>query len=93
MITINTGISVEKQCREPKHPLNEVKNAKEIFDLNITTKVYSNSPDFVQTLSMLCDKHNREYELILDGENVGHDLNKVFSDFNKSLDLQNELIN
>lgn len=91
-IRVYSGESAEKFCREQRHPLNEVKRARDIIDLNLKESVcYSNSPDFVSTIYNYGKKKNYEVELFLNNKSLNDDIDELFKDFNRSIDLQDEL--
>lgn len=88
-IKIHSGLSIEIDD-SPRHPINAVLKAKEIID-NLTSDIelYSNHPDFVSALH-----YYGEYK----GHTVIHYLNnqlsnleEVFEDFNKALEMIGDL--
>ena len=91
LIRVFCGISVEDKCRQQLHPLNEVKNAKEIVDLNKSIDCYSNSSDFVSTVKYYGLEKGVKTEFYIDGKSCDDDIEPVFENFNKSFDLMNEL--
>lgn len=91
LIRVFCGISIEDKCEKQLHPLNEVKKAQKIIDLNKSMDFYSNSPDFVSAIKYLCKEKNISCEFFLNGESTGNDIEPIFENFNKSFDLLNEL--
>ena len=91
LIRVFCGISVEDKCRQQLHPLNEVKKAKEIVDLNKSIDCYSNSSDFVSTIKYYGLEKGVKTEFYIDGKSCDDDIEPVFENFNKSFDLMNEL--
>jgi hypothetical protein len=90
-ITIHTGQSVEDLTGRERHPVNAVKLAKYIFYTS-TKKIltlHSNSPDFIKAMSALAEKNHIPIEFFVNG--VKGDIEKVFENFNRSLDLINEI--
>ena len=85
LIRVFCGISVEDKCRQQLHPLNEVKNAKEIVDLNKSIDCYSNSSDFVSTVKYYGLEKGVKTEFYIDGKSCDDDIEPVFENFNKSL--------
>ena len=92
LIRVYSGESIEDKCRTQKHPLNEVKRAKEIIDLNKSIDCYSNSPDFVSTIKYLSDKYSITSEFFLNGESFGNDIEPIFEDFNRAFTLMDSII-
>ena len=90
-IRIFCGVSIEDKCRHQLHPLNEVIQAQKSLSLNKSIDFYSNSPDFVSAIKYLCQEKNINCEFFLNGESTGNDIEPIFENFNKSLDLLNEL--
>jgi len=90
-IKVFCGISIEDKCRHQLHPVNEVKRAKEIIDLNKSIDCYSNSPDFVWGIRYYGLEKGIKTEFYLDGISCGDDINIVFENFNKSFELMNEI--
>lgn len=94
-IKVYCGVTVENKCDIQRHPLNEVKRANDII-LNIKDNTeyvfYSNSSDFVSTIKYLSDKYEIETEFFLNDISTGNDIEEIFDDFNKSIDLLDELI-
>ena len=96
LIHVYCGESVEYECEHQKHPVNEVKRAKEIIDSIIESKksvyCHSNSPDFVSAIKYLSEKHSIESKFFLNGECFDSDIEPIFEDFNKSFTLLDALI-
>lgn len=90
-IRVFCGVSIENKCRHQLHPLNEVIRAQKSLSLNKSMDFYSNSPDFVSAIKYLCQEKGINCEFFLNGESIGSDIEPLFKDFNKSLDLLNEL--
>ena len=91
LIRVFCGISVEGKCGQQFHPLNEVKKAKEIVDLNKSIDCYSNSPDFISTVKYYGLEKGVKTEFYIDSKSCGEDIEPVFENFNKSFDLIDEL--
>jgi len=91
LIRVFCGISVENKCGYQLHPLNEVKRAKEIVDRNTSIDCYSNSTDFVSAIKYYGLEKGIKTEFYLDGKSCGEDIESIFENFNKSIDLLNEL--
>lgn len=92
LIRVYCGESIEDKCDAQKHPLTEVKRAKEIVDAKKSVDCYSNSPDFVSAIKYLsADSVNSEF--FLNGKSFGNDIEPIFEDFNKSFGLLDRYIN
>ena len=90
-ITVHSGINIEGKCNNQMHPLNEVKNALRLINLNRSFELYSNSPDFIMAIKYIGQERGITTEFILDGVSYGNDIEPTFKSFNQSLDLLNEL--
>jgi hypothetical protein len=84
---IYAGTSIEDKCRKQLHPFSEVLKAKSIIDSKENIMTYSNSPDFISTIKHYGEKIGYECEFFLDGKSFGNDIEPLFEDFNKALDL------
>lgn len=91
-IKVYCGKTIEDMCHSQLHPLNEVKLAQSIIELNKSTITYSNCPDFVSSMKYICEKKGIKVEFFLDGKSLGDDINPIFEDFNKSFDYLSELL-
>jgi len=87
IIKVYCGLTVESLCRQQLRPLNEVKAAKSIIDLNKSMVAYSNSPDFVAAIRNYAKEKGVKTEFFLDGVSCDNNIDPIFEDFNKSLDL------
>ena len=91
-LTIHTGRTVENITGKELHPVNAVLLAKKIFDTTIKSDknlvFHTNSTDFVSAISALAEANRVPIEYYIDG--VKGDIEKVFEDFNKALDIINE---
>ena len=90
-IRVFCGVSIESNCRNQLHPLNEVIQAQKLLSLNKSMDFYSNSPDFVSAVKYLCQEKNINCEFFLNGESTGNNIEPIFEDFNKAFDFLNEL--
>lgn len=89
-IIVYTGETIEHYCLS-RHPVSEVKKAKEIIDLNKSNICYSNYSDFIAAIKYLAEQENIEVEFFLNGKSVGSDIEPIFEDLNRSYDLIKEL--
>ncbi len=89
-IKIYCGKSIQNKCGMQLHPIQEVENAKILIDSNKDEMAYSNNPDFVSAIKYIGKKQNVETEFFLDGISCGDDIEPIFADFNKALDMINE---
>lgn len=91
-IKVYCGESIEDKCRQQLHPLNEVKRANEIIELAKDGMIcYSNHPDFVSAMKYIGEKQGIEVEFFLNGVSCGNNIDPIFEDFNKALDMINKL--
>ena len=90
-VTVYSGESVEDKCGPQVHPANEVKNALKVVTSDEDEVVYSNHPDFVMAVKYIGIREKVETEFFLDGVSHGDDIEPIFKDFNRSIDLINEL--
>ncbi len=91
-IEVYTGETIEYYCIS-RHPVSEVKKAKDVIDSNKSTKCYSNSSDFISSIKYLAEQNNIEIEFFLNNISVGSDIEPIFADLNRSFDLMKSLIN
>ena len=91
LIRVFCGISIEDNCEKQLHPLNEVKKAKKIIDLNKSIDCYSNSSDFISTVKYYGLKKGVKTEFYIDGKICDDDIEPIFESLNKSFDLIDEL--
>lgn len=91
-IDVYCGETVEQLCRHQLHPVNEVKQAKMIIDLNKSTIVYSNSPDFITAIKFLADSKKINIEFYLDGKSCGNEIESIFDDMNRSFKLMESFL-
>ena len=84
-------------CGSQEHPVQEVKNAEKLVLLMKSDKtkgdftVVSNSPDFVSAIKYIGKKQGVETEFFLNGESCGNSIGPMFEDFNRALDMIDEL--
>ena len=96
-IQVFCGESIEYKCGQQIHPAKQVLLAKDIIDHAKTIDssmdriFYSNDPDFVRGIKYIGLKEGVETEFFLNGISCGSDIEFIFNDFNRSLDLINEL--
>ena len=92
-IKIYAGESIEHLCGQELHPKNYVLKAQELVLSEQDVIAYSNSPDFISAIKYIAKKHKIETEFFLDGISAGDSIEPLFENFNRSLDLINELGN
>lgn len=90
-ITVYCGESIEDKCGKELHPVNIVKLAQEKVLSSIDEIIYTNNPDMIMGLKYIPKKHKVNIEFLLNGVECGDDIEPVFTDLNRSLDLINEL--
>jgi hypothetical protein len=90
-IIVYCGQSVEDKCRQQFHPVKEVEIAKDLVNSSKHAITYSNSPDFVSAVKYIAEKQGIEAEFFLNGVSCGNDIEPIFEDFNRALDMIREL--
>jgi len=90
-ITVYCGESISDKCRQQFHPIKEVERAVELISTNRDVITYSNHPDFVSAIKYIGLKQGVETEFFLNGVSCGSDIEPIFNDFNRALDMINEL--
>ncbi len=89
-ITIYCGQEVQFNCGQQSHPVSEVLAAKALVLSNKDETANSNSPDFVSAVKYIGLKHGVETEFYLNGVSCGNDIEPIFKDFNRALDIVNK---
>lgn len=90
-IVVYCGESVQDKCGKELHPVNEVLKAKAAIDSKENMFFYSNNPDFISAIKYIGKKHNVETTFLLNGVNLDDNIEPIFEDLNRALDLINEL--
>lgn len=90
-ICVYSGESVQHLCGLQSHPYNEVLRAQRLVKSPVDITVYSNCPDFVSAVKYLGELEGVETEFFLDGVSHGSDIEPLFCDFNRALDLIHRL--
>jgi hypothetical protein len=94
-ITIHTGQSIEDRAGREMHPVSNVLLAKKIINNtrkdNSPAVFYSNSTDFISAMFYYGEVNSVSIEFVINGVHVGNDIEKVFEDINRALDLINEI--
>ena len=93
-IIVYTGEQYIDKCGSQSHPVQEVEKAWKSLnsDLDEVCKFYSNSPDFISMMKYGGEKLGINVEFIHNGDSIGTDIEPIFEDFNRSLDMISELI-
>lgn len=98
-IEVYCGELIVHKCNKQLHPVTEVGAAEKavlealnyIPAFKTTFKYYSNSPDFVSAVKYIAEKHGVEVEFFLNGVSQGNEIDPIFADFNRALDMIKEL--
>jgi hypothetical protein len=90
-IKVYCGETIEEKCDKQLHPVKFVELAQSLVLSNTNEICYSNNPDFVMGIKYIAKKHNIDIEFFLNGVSCGDDIEPIFNDFNRSLDMINEL--
>jgi hypothetical protein len=86
-IKVYTGIQYEDKCGTELHPVSYVKKAESIIANKTSATVYSNNLDFISAIFYLCKRDNINCEFFLNDKSVGFNIEPIFMDFNKALEL------
>lgn len=89
-VKVFCGESVQDKCGRQLHPVAEVNRAIEILNSPTDEIVYSNHPDFVSAIKYAGQKKNINTEFFLNGISYGDDIEEIFKDFNRALDMMSE---
>lgn len=76
---------------EQLHPVLDVEKAIAIIESLNDETCYSNSPDFVMAIKWIGEKRGVETEFFLNGVSQGNSIEEIFEDFNRALDMINNL--
>lgn len=95
-IIIYSGKSIETQAIQELHPVSAVNYVNNLITNErlsdvIEHKIYTNNSDLVSAVKYLGKLHNVQTEFFLDGISHGNDIEPLFADFNRALDLLSEL--
>ena len=99
VLKVYSGESVENTERMELHPVNAVKEAERTVDKFISYSLkkgyfqfsdYSNSPDYIMAIKYIAQKKGVPVEFFLNGVSHGDDIEPLFADFNKALDMIHE---
>jgi hypothetical protein len=91
-VIVYCGETVQIKCDKQLHPVSEVVKAVGVLELNKDlVEVYSNSSDFVSTIKYVGKEKNIETEFFLNGKSCGSDIEPIFGDFNRALDMLDKL--
>lgn len=84
--------TVYDKCRTQQHPVKEVELVNKIItEATYNGVYYSNSFDFISAIKHIGLKHKVQTEFFLNGVSCGNDIELIFKDFNRALDMINEL--
>lgn len=90
-VKVYCGETIQEKCGLQLHPIVEVLNAQKIILSDIDEIAYSNNPDFISAVKYIGLKENVETEFFLNGVSYGSDIDPIFGDLNRALDMINEL--
>jgi hypothetical protein len=93
-VTVYCGITIQYKCDKQLHPIREVEKACALINTPLdefNEIAYSNHPDFVSAVKYIGKKQGVETEFFLNGVSHGSDIEPIFGDFNRALDMVNEL--
>jgi hypothetical protein len=87
---IQSGKSIEHELTKMYHPVPQVNLAYDFITSNDKLIAYSNNPDFIMASKFFAKKYNIDVHFYKDGINCFNDIELIFEDFNKSLDMINK---
>jgi len=90
-VIVYCGETIQDKCGQQLHPVIEVKNAEQLILSDKDEIAYSNNTDFVSAVKYIGIKHKVQTEFFLNGVSCGDDIEPAFKDFNRALDMINEL--
>ncbi len=90
-VTVYCGETITSKCSKQLHPVDEVLLANTLVNSDKDEIYYSNNPDFVSAVKYIGKKQGVETEFYLNGIRQGNDIEAIFKDFNRALDLIYEL--
>ncbi len=90
-VTVYCGESISGKCGKQLHPVDEVLKANMLVNSDKDEVEYSNNTDFISAVKYIGKKEGIETEFFLNGIRCGNDIEPVFKDLNRALDLINEL--
>lgn len=90
-IKVYCGETIEDKCKQQLHPVKEVEIANILVNSDHDVVTYSNNPDFVSAVKYIGKKQGVETEFFLNGVSHGNDIEPIFADFNRALDMLNKL--
>lgn len=86
-ITVFCGESIEDKCDKQLHPINEVFKAQKLILSDNDEIVYSNSPEFISAIKYIGFEAKIKTTFYLNGICLEDDIEPIFKDLNRSLDL------
>jgi hypothetical protein len=89
-IKVYCGKTYQSKCGQQLHPLEEVLNAKKLVESEVDEVAYSNSYEFISAVKYIGKKNNVQTLFFLDGMCYHDDIEPIFKDLNRALDLINE---
>lgn len=90
-IKVYCGETIQEKCGQQLHPVKFVELARLLVLSDKDEVCYSNNSDFVMAVKYIAKKHNIDVEFFLNGNSCNDDIEPIFNDFNRSLDMINEL--
>lgn len=90
-VKVYCGETVEKKCGLGFHPVNQLKMAKKMLLSKKDEVAYSNNSDFISAIKYIGEKHNVSTEFFLNGISVGNDIEPIFADLNRAIDMLYDL--
>lgn len=95
-IIVHSGVNIENLAIKELHPVSAVNYVNNLITNErlsdvIEHKIYTNNSDLVSAVKYLGELHNVQTEFFLNGISHGNDIEPLFADFNRALDLLSEI--
>ena len=91
-VTVHCGESIHISCiGRDIHPVKQVERAIELLNSDKDEVAYSNNYDFISAVKWIGKKKGIKTEFFLNGKSQGDDIENIFGDLNRALDMIGEL--
>lgn len=90
-VTVYCGESIQEKCGPQMHPVTQVQNANKLILSDKEEVAYSNDADFISAIKYIGIKQKVQTEFFLNGVSCSNNIEPIFGDLNRALDMVNEL--
>ncbi len=90
-VIVYCGETIQEKCGQQLHPVVEVQNALRLIMSGSNEVAYSNNTDFISAIKHIGLKQKVETEFFLNGVSCSNDIEPIFEDLNRALDMIWEL--